>query len=659
MALSNFRTDRRVYVVEDDALYRAVLVKLLEKAGFVVQGFDCGANALVAIESNPDAVLLLDQQLPDMSGDALISALSTKGIKIPFIIMTGQGNERLAADMIKLGAADYLVKDHDLQDILPEVVDKAFRTVEVEHLLRSAEEALRESERRFRQIFSGVGSVAIRGFNADGTIVFWNSAAAQLYGYTQSEAIGESVFALLYPEEDRAAWEEAIGRYAQNGGKIEAQEIILHSKAGAPLTVRTSHVLVRARGQHPEIFALDVDLTSRKQAEQEREALRTQLAQAQKMESVGRLAGGVAHDFNNLLGAIYGNCDLGLMAVSEDSEVATYLQEIQQAAQRSAHLTQQLLAYARKQVVTPSWIVLAESLKDVLGMLDRLIGENISLQWEHSATDAEVFVDPTLLEQILTELCLFSKDKVDRKDGCIAIATTVTELHAALPTPFELVPPGRYAVITIDVSGPAVPLDDLKNLFDPFYGADPRQGFVDLGLATVYGMVRQSNGYITASIHDEEKLCFEIYFVLRERGEADKESGASAKMCVDADQKPRILFVEDDASILKVVATGLERAGYSVLKATSPLAALELLKEGQDPIELLITDVIMPEMNGCDLADEVQKRFPDIRCLFVSGYTDDVVAKEGGLAPGFAFLQKPFTISKLKDAIAKLFREGE
>jgi two-component system, cell cycle sensor histidine kinase and response regulator CckA len=650
------RQNHRVLVVEDDTLYRSVLVKLLQKAGFGAEGFARGADVLAAIETDQDAVLLLDQQLPDMSGADVISTLSFKGIKIPFIIMTGHGNERLAADMMKLGAIDYLVKDHDLQDILPEVVDRAFHTIKMERLLHAAEEALRENERRFRQLFAGVSSVAIRGFDATGKVVFWNPAAERLYGYSKSEAVGRSVFDLLFPDAIRTDWQNFVQEYVTSGVTIPMQEFTLHNKEGEALEIRSSHVLVRPHGRHPEIFALDVDLTGRKQAESEREALRKQLAQAQKMESVGRLAGGIAHDFNNLLSVIYGNCDLAMTVVDPGSEIAEYLQAIQSAAEQSADLTRQLLAYARKQVVSPQWIDLPAAIREVFAMLDRLIGENVSLVWSDAAVTGQVHVDPSQFEQIFTDLCMFAKGKMGVRGGKIRLTAEHMVLEQPLATPFEPVPAGSYALISLEASGPAVRIENLENLFDPFFGADPTHGIVDLGLATVFGMVRQNRGFINASSMPPEKIRFDLYLVFRKQ---EDEASPVVPAIEEAGKRHlRILVVEDDLAILKIVTMGLSRAGHTVLDASTPATALDLLSTHQQPIDLLITDVIMPGMNGCELAAKIRERYPDIRRIFVSGYTDDVMGTEGILDSGACFVQKPFSISQIRSAIESLFPAG-
>lgn len=766
---------RRVLVVEDDEGLRRLIVKRLQKAGFEVRGAASGGEAVEILSADSLRLLLLDQKLPDMSGREVLTALAGRSLSVPFVMMTGQGDERLAVDMMKLGAADYLLKDTELLERLPGALERVFRTLETERRLSVAEEALRESEQRFRSLFQNVSSVAVQGYGLDGTVRYWNHASEQLYGYAEDEAVGRSLLELILPPEKRAEAGQVLRRMAETGEAVPARETERLRKDGSRVPVMSSHAVVRIPGHDPELFCIDVDLTAQKRAQQEleevlarntallhanpdlmflfdsecriidfhtrdpenklfcppeqflektcraflpadlaalteekvrsvlqtgqaaystyslgrttakyfesryvrcgadqvlafvrditeqrraeedREKLQAQLNQSQKMESVGRLAGGVAHDFNNMLGVILGFTEMTLEAVPKGQPLHAGLLEIRKAAERSADLTRQLLAFARKQTVAPRVLDLNETVHGMLTMLRRLIGEDIELRWWPGADLGPVRIDPTQIDQILVNLCVNARDALGER-GTVTIETDSAVFDEEFCAQNAGYLPGEFIRLAVSDTGCGMDAETLSHLFEPFFTTKGVGKGTGLGLATLYGIVRQNSGFITVYSEPGQGTTFKIYLP---RHEARTAAAAPAPAAAaPASGHETILLVEDDASLLSMTRLMLERQGFTVLAAASPGEAMRLAREHAGEIHLLMTDVVMPEMNGRDLARNLLGLYPDIKRLFMSGYTANVIAHHGVLDPGVHFVQKPFTMRDLGAKIAEVLRSG-
>ncbi|MCE5272273.1 PAS domain S-box protein [bacterium] len=394
----------------------------------------------------------------------------------------------------------------------------------------------------------------------------------------------------------------------------------------------------------------------RKQAEQEKEKLQVQLAQAQKMESIGRLAGGVAHDFNNMLLVILGHTELALTQVAPDQPLHGELHEILKAAERSSALTQQLLAFARKQTVTPRILDLNETVKGVLNMLKRLIGEDVDLVWVPGKELWPVRFDPSQIDQILANLCINARDAIADTGRIVIEAKNVTldELYCAGHSGYT---PGDYVCLSVSDNGRGMSRETMKNLFEPFFTTKEVGKGTGLGLATVYGIVNQNNSFINVYSEPGQGTTFNIYMA-RHFGEIrikPEESPAAAEPPGDR----TILLVEDEPAILNLTTTMLERLGYTVLAVSSPAAAINLAKHYTGGIHLLMTDVVMPGMNGRDLVKHLSPIYPDLKHLFMSGYTANVIAHHGVLDRGVHFLQKPFSMRELAAKVRETLEEAD
>ncbi len=403
-----------------------------------------------------------------------------------------------------------------------------------------------------------------------------------------------------------------------------------------------------------QICVIFQDITERKQAEEERARLQIQLNQAQKMESVGRLAGGVAHDFNNMLGVILGHTDLAMEQVDPAQPLYADLEAIQKAAKRSADLTRQLLAFARRQTVTPVPLDLNTTIEGMLKMLQRLIGEDIDLRWVPASDLWKVKMDPSQIDQILANLCVNARDAIT-DTGKITIETQNCSLDENYCADHPGFTPGEYVRLSVSDDGCGMNKETLEHIFEPFFTTKELGRGTGLGLATVYGIVRQNGGFINLYSEPEMGSVFSIYLP-RHAGEMEPQPKETRSKSVVSGNET-ILLVEDESAILDMTTMMLQRLGYRVLVASTPADAIRLAQEQTAPIHLLITDVIMPEMNGHELAKQLLARYPGLKQLFMSGYTADVIAHHGVLEEGVQFIQKPFTLQNLSEKIREALEQ--
>jgi PAS domain S-box-containing protein len=508
---------------------------------------------------------------------------------------------------------------------------------------KRAEDELRASESRFRHYFE----LPLIGFAITSPGKGWieaNDKLCEILGYSREE-LYRLTWADLTPGEDLAEEEAVYGRILKGEAGSHTLEKRYLRKDGTVIHAMVSSICVRKPDGAADYFvALVQDITDRRRAEEEREMLQAQLAQAQKMESVGRLAGGVAHDFNNMLGVILGHAELAMRGVDRSHPVFDRLQQIHKAAERSADLTRQLLAFARKQTVAPRVLDLNETVEGMLKMLRRLIGEDIDLVWLPGKNLKPVWVDPSQIDQILANLCVNARDaigdrgKVTIETGNVVFDETGCAGHAGCV-------PGDYVMLAVSDDGCGIDREILDRLFDPFFTTKGVGKGTGLGLATVYGIVKQNEGCIDVRSETGRGSTFRIYLP-RSQGKAEQlREDESTETTAPGHET--ILLVEDEAAVLDMCRIMLESLGYRVLSAATPGEAMRIAREHAGEIHLLMTDVVMPEMNGRDLAKNILTLYPNIKRLFMSGYTADVIAHRGILDEGVHLIQKPFDMRTL------------
>jgi len=516
---------------------------------------------------------------------------------------------------------------------------------------KRSEELLTSLTQRL-QLAASSAHLGIWDWNVKENIMVWDDRMFELYGITR-DTFPNSIDAWmngLHPEDRETAITEC--QAALKGDKEFDTEFRVVHPDGTVKHIRGKGLVVRGADCTAErMLGINYDVTEAKHAGEEKHKLESQLQQAQKMESVGRLAGGVAHDFNNMLSVIMGHAELGLMQLDPTNPVCADLKEISKTAERSADLTRQLLAFARKQTVSPKVIDLNDTVTSMLKMLQRLIGEDIKLVWQPSPGRCQVKMDPSQIDQILANLCVNARDAIE-DTGRITIETGTCSLDADYCAANPEATPGDYVRLVFSDNGRGMDRETLTHIFEPFYTTKEVGRGTGLGLATVYGAVKQNNGFINIYSEPGNGTTFSIHLphyaedTVRKQAESDSQAVPRGHEV--------ILLVEDEAAILNITAIMLEKQGYTVLRADSPGRAMELAGEQHGAVHLLMTDVIMPEMNGRDLARNILAIYPAMKQLFMSGYTADVIAHHGVLDEGVHFIQKPFSLTDMSAKVREV-----
>jgi PAS domain S-box-containing protein len=479
--------------------------------------------------------------------------------------------------------------------------------------------------------------------DSTGTILYVNPAFERMTGFSRQEAIGQNQRIVKSGKQDeafyRALWETI------SAGRTWKGRMVNKCKDGTFFTEEATISPVKdSAGRILNYVAVKHDIT-------EHLHLAEQLQQAQKMESVGRLAGGVAHDFNNLLTAIIGNAQMALTDLNKESPLYEFLEEIRGAGERAAMLTRQLLAFSRKQIFKPEVVNLNEVIPAIGSILKRLIGEDIVFKTVLAPELGQVEADEGQIEQVIMNLAVNARDAMP-EGGQLTIETADVELDDEYAAAHVSVTPGPYVMVSVSDSGIGISSEIKAKIFDPFFTTKEKDKGTGLGLSTVYGIVKQSKGNIWVYSELGQGTTFKIYLPRIDRG---VEEGQGKELKSDARSgSETVLVVEDEESVRTLAQVILQRVGYKVLPAKDGREALEIFESQGDPIDLLLTDVIMPGMNGRELAERLTRVQPGIKVLYMSGYTDNSVVHRGILDKGVAFLQKPFTPKDLARKVREM-----
>lgn len=652
-----------ILVVDDTPANLTLLVETLRAAGYRALPADSGELALAAVAAQVPDLILLDIRMPGLGGFDVCRRLkarpASRDVPILFISAFGDGAER--AEGFALGAVDFISKPFQQEELLARVrthlelhrlrvyaehqaadlrrVNESLRAELVEHA-RAEDERCR-SEAQLEQAF-GASPIGMALVALDGSILRLNRAFCATLGLTEAELLAAGLQAITHP--DVLSRDEQFMRELIDGERPDFEMEKRFVTDGHPTVVHLNVSLVfDAHGLPLHFVAHAQDITARTQAESATAALEAQLQDAKKMESVGRLAGGIAHDFNNMLGVILGNTELVMAQVDAAHPLRADLLEIQKAAQRSADLTRQLLAYARKQTIAPVVLDLNDCVAGLLSMLRRLIGEDVLLAWRPAATLWPVSMDPSQMANILTNLCLNARDAITDV-GTIAIATANQVVDSAFCATHVDAVPGEYVQLSVRDTGSGMDEAMRAQIFEPFFTTKGVGEGTGLGLASVYGAIKQNRGFITVCSEVGCGTTFEIYLPRQVvEGKAPRKSGAVRL----AAGHETILLVEDEPAVLLLTKRVLKAKGYAVLAAGSPPEAIRLARQHAGEIHLLLTDVVMPEMNGRELAKAITAIRPQIKQLFMSGHPAEVIASRGMLELGMAFIEKPYPIGAL------------
>ncbi len=521
-----------------------------------------------------------------------------------------------------------------LEGFIADVTERKLAAIERERLIRAIEQSLE----------------IIIITDADGTIVYVNPAFTRATGYSREEALGKNPRILQSGQHSREFYQEMWNTLL--AGQNWEGQIVNRRKDDRFYTEMATISPVRdADDRIVNYVAVKRDITQDIQNQKEKDDLKTQLVQAQKMESIGRLAGGVAHDFNNMLQAILGYTEMALEQVEPGQSLYADLQEIQKASQRSAALTRQLQTFARKQIAMPRLLDLNEAVEGMSSMLRRLIGERIELTWNPGQDAGLVKIDPGQLDQALANLCINARDAI-QANGRILIETHRVEIERPARSKSGDLPPGSYVVLSIQDDGTGMTPDVIEHLFEPFFTTKQLGKGTGLGLSTVYGIIKQNHGEILVQSTPGKGTTFRI-FLPRETGVAEPSPTSENEEPVSRGHET-ILLVEDEETILQAARRVLESLGYQVLSTSSPDAAFHLVEKHKDRIKLLLTDVIMPEMTGPELVRRLHQQHPRLHYLYMSGYTANLIAEQGVREDSVNFIPKPFT----RKALAQKVREA-
>ncbi len=512
--------------------------------------------------------------------------------------------------------------------------------------------SLQEREMQFQTLVEG-SPIAIF-VQTDGKISYLNSSACRLFGADSPEQLLGAATHLRFHPEVRVDYNDRIALLHEEQQRVAEIEEVCITLDGAEVSVEISAVPIVYLGmQSTLIFASDI--TERKEAQRTQEQLRSQLEHAQRLDTIGSLAGGVAHDYNNMLGVILGYAELAQKRVNSNDPVSSDLKEIISAANRSSTITGQLLAFARRQTAEPETVDLNKSIAHTLSMLKRLVGEDISLTWNPGKNLPTILIDPSQLDQILINLAINARDAVDTKEGSITITTERVVLDENSSLLLSDMEPGVYCRITVADNGCGMDAQTLSKVFEPFFTT--KQEGSGLGLSMIYGIVRQNCGAVHIESSPGTGTLCSIYFPEHEGTIVEMIKPEKTEQRTSAGEL--VLVVEDEQSILMLITTLMKRLGYQVISVDSPKEALEIGKQQGKALDLLITDVVMPDVTGKELSQQLNEFCPNMKTLYMSGYTADVITHKGVLDRGVNFIQKPFSLNQLSEKVQQVLHSSE
>jgi two-component system, cell cycle sensor histidine kinase and response regulator CckA len=592
---------------------------------------------------NPPDIALVDLNLPDGRAVEILTFPPETG-PFPVVIITSFGDEQIAVLAMKSGAMDYIVKSFEAFKNMPRTIARVLREWKLLQDRRRMEESLRRAKQDMEAIFQGI-SHPIVILDPEQRIIAGNKAFEQLVG----QNIGEY--------RNRQCWKFFHGPEAM-GPPPDCPFVAMKQSRGAATSIMPVETLdgvflvsctsiFDADGRLEKVIHIATDISEQKRAEVE-------LRESQKMDAIGRLAGGVAHDFNNMLSIINGYAEIVLMKLKNDDPLCREVGQILKAGNRAADLTRQLLAFSRKSIVQPKVISLNTVVRGMEKMLQRLIGEDIRVAFETAENLGHVRADPGLIEQVIMNLAVNSRDAMPR-GGQLTIETRNVELDESFSRLHLSVTPGPYVMLAVSDTGAGMDEATRECIFEPFFTTKEKGKGTGLGLSMVYGIVKQNNGSIWVYSEPGQGTAFKIYLP-RIAEAVELEQIAFAEPAARGTET--LLIVEDEEAVCAMVKQILLSAGYQVLTAINGGEALMLLERRREPVHLLLTDVVMPGMSGRELADRLLAIHPEMKVLYMSGYTDDAIVHHGVLDPGAHFIGKPFTMMAVQQRVREVLDSG-
>jgi len=632
-------TPLRVLILENSRPDVELLLLELEEAGFQVDHtlVETREQFRAALEEKNYDAVLADYRLPTWSGLDALAELRGLGNDLPFLLVTGTLGEEAAVECIKQGASDYVLKEHLSR--LPVALLRALTEKALRDENAHAQEALRASEARNRD-FVEHAVYGIFRVSTDGTFLDANPALLRILGCSSADELKT-----LNLARDLFRFPEQYARLmaaCREHGQLNDAEAEWRRRDGGIVAIRLHLRQLSAPGHPDTLEAIAEDVT-------ELRAMERQLRQTQKFEAIGQLAGGFAHDFNNVIGAILGWAELGFEESRDNAAAAERFSRIREQADRAAALTRELLAFARRQVLQPRSVDLNVVASGLVRLLDKVIGKHIEFKFLSAPLDS-VKADPTQIEQVLMNLCLNARDAMP-EGGRLAIETDMVELDEPYCRFYPYVTPGRYAVISVSDTGIGMDSETRERIFEPFFTTKERGEGTGMGLATVYGIVKQHGGFIHVYSEPAHGSLFRVYLPAMEGAQAEGAARVPAPSLAAKRGTETILLADDHESIRDMARQTLMGLGYRVLSASDGEEALRLC-EHETPA-LAILDVIMPKLGGPATAAKLAGRFPRMRVLFTSGYSAASDAAPAGGATAH-YLQKPYSPTTLAHLVREI-----
>ncbi|RKX76613.1 MAG: hybrid sensor histidine kinase/response regulator [Spirochaetes bacterium] len=626
----------KIFIVEDENIVALDIKRYLERNGYIVSGIvSTGEDALKMLKDSETNLVLMDIMLEGEMDGVEAARYIREEYNLPVIFLTAYADDETIERVKITEPFGYLIKPFDERELRTSIEMALYKS--------KMEKALSESEERYRRFFEDDLS---GNFVADetGKILTCNPSFLRIFKFSsREEASDENINNFFLNKDDKERfWEKII-----KNRKIELEEMTLITAENKPISVLANVVGTFREEKIRKIKGYLIDITERKRLEE-------QLRQSQKMDAIGRLAGGVAHDFNNILTVITGYCSLIKDKLKEDIPVENDIEGIQNAAHKAAALTRRLLSFSRNQILKPEVININDMIRDMDKLIRMLILEDISVHAILNAKNPHVFIDPGQMEQVLINLITNARDAMPR-GGKLIIETGDLVLSEPINSILGKIPEGNYVIVKISDTGVGIEEELLTKIFEPFFTTKPDEKGTGLGLSTVYGIVNQSKGYLDVGSKPSYGTTFKIYL-------PQKLSPTEYKVVLHKEDETwkgteTILVVEDEDEVRKLIIKILLHKGYDVLEAKNSGEALLAFEKDKERIDLLITDIIMPYLSGDKLAERLKGEKPDLKILFISGYPSKTIQRKNLFSTGAAFISKPFNASNFLQKVRNILNE--
>ena len=620
----------------------AQMLQEAEDASFEVEKETNWQSGLTRIASRaserplPDAILW---ELP-ASGAAALGSLKETAFQqccVPFVVLVPENQRQLGRQMLEAGASEYLVKEKLNKDSLKRALRYAIER-------NRAENSVRQWEKRSEDLFENTRDILFT-LDLEGNVISLNKAAEEVLGWPLNEAREKNIKGLVAPE--HAALCGEMMRRIVSEEPLQHFEIAMLRKDGRKVLLEASARLIRSKGKKDCVQGIARDVTERRQLE-------NMVRQSQKLEAIGRLSGGLAHDFNNLLCVINGHTELLTEALQPGEPAMRSVTQIRKAADSAAALTRQLLAFSRRQVFHPQVVDLNTIVTETERLLARVIDEHVEFCTALDPALGRVLVDPVQVEQVIINLVLNARDAMP-EGGKLTIETTNLDLQEDHQSKLSQIPAGKYVMLALTDTGCGMNEETQSRIFEPFYTTKEMGKGTGLGLATVYGIVKQSGGFIWVYSEEGRGTTFKVYFP---RVAGPLTEARSSRHIEISKGTETILVVEDAEPLRALTKEFLTACGYTVLEAANGDEAIRIAQSFAETIDLLLTDVVMPRMGGKSLVEQMAQIRPNTRVLYMSGYPNDGIVQAGILANGVALLEKPFTREILSKRVRQVLDES-